>query len=77
MRLLRTLGPCVAALVAYVLCTTDARAIINQVDGTVVPVGGNMQACLDKSSIFNAMSNPAPGEGAGIVNARRDAEIRP
>lgn len=77
MRLLRTLGPCVAALVAYVLCTTDAHAIINQVDGTVVPVGGTMQACLDKSSVFNAATNPAPGEGAGIVNARRDAAIRP
>ncbi len=80
MRLLRTsLAPWIAALTtlaALIAFARPAQAIINQVDGTVVPVGGNMQSCLDKSSVMSG-ANPAPGEGPGIVDARRDAAIRP
>ena len=64
-----------AALVAL-LAASPAAAIINQVDGTVVPVSNRIQLCLDKSSVVSA-GNPAPGEGPGILNAIRDAAIRP
>ncbi|MDP3273745.1 MAG: MopE-related protein [Deltaproteobacteria bacterium] len=67
----------VAVVIVLGLLRADtAWAIINQVDGTVVPVTNNLQSCLDKSSVMSA-ANPAPGEGPGVLNAIRDAAIRP
>ena len=60
-----------SALVALALCLSpgQARAYISQVDGTVVPQTGNMQACLDR---------PVTGEAvAGSVDAVRDGRILP
>ena len=61
---------------AVTLLGAPAHAIINQVDGQIVPVSDRMQTCLDKSSTQSA-SNPAPGEGRGVLNAVADAAIAP
>jgi len=56
-------------LLALVLLPQGAQAYISQVDGTVVPQTGRMQACLDRSGT---------GESAvGAVDAIEDAAILP
>ena len=55
------------ALLAVVLGTPVAHAIVNQSDGTIIPVGAGLQSCLDKSPTFNAATNPAPGEGTTVT----------
>ncbi|MEI8258815.1 MAG: DUF4114 domain-containing protein, partial [Deltaproteobacteria bacterium] len=50
-----------------------AQAIVNQVDGTIVPVTTRMQQCLDMPTA----QVPVPGEGPGLMNAVRDAATRP
>jgi hypothetical protein len=70
-----SLLPIAAALVATLAMPRTAHAIINQVDGTIVPVTNRLQQCLDKPSAASA-ANPAPGDGPGI-DAIRDAGIYP
>ena len=66
-----------AALAAMIVaCPDTAHAIINQVDGTIVPVSNRLQLCLDKPSTASG-TNPAPGDGPGSINAIRDASIYP
>ncbi len=55
----------VAVAVAVVLACPSARAVVNQVDGTVVPETARMQACLDNN------------EGVGVMSAIFDADIAP
>jgi hypothetical protein len=62
----------IAALGAL-LFAVPAHAIINQVDGTIVPVTTRLQSCLDKSPT----QMPVGGEGPGVLNAIRGAAIRP
>ncbi|MDP3277387.1 MAG: MopE-related protein [Deltaproteobacteria bacterium] len=54
----------------------SARAIVNQVDGSIVPQSVRLQSCLDKSQTLSG-ANPAPGEGAGVLDAVRDASTFP
>ncbi|HJL39135.1 MAG TPA: DUF4114 domain-containing protein, partial [Polyangiaceae bacterium LLY-WYZ-15_(1-7)] len=57
------------AAMALALLGGDARAYINQVDGTVVPELDRLQQCLDR---------PGSGEGvAGAVDAIADAAVLP
>jgi len=70
------IGSVVAAFVAAALGAGDAHAIINQVDGQIVPIDILLQACLNKDSTPSA-SNPAPGEGRGVLSAVADAAITP
>jgi hypothetical protein len=70
------IGSIVAAFVATALAAGDAQAIINQVDGQIVPTDILLQACLNKDSTPSP-SNPAPGEGRGVLNAVADAAISP
>lgn len=58
------------------IAPTSAFAIVNQVDGTIVPQTTRLQSCLDKSQML-ILGNPAPGEGAGILDAVRDASTFP
>jgi hypothetical protein len=68
------LAPVVA--LAAAIFGRDATAIINQVDGTIVPTDVALQSCLDKASTPSA-ANPAPGEGLRVLNAVADAAISP
>ncbi len=65
-----------ATLVAAALAATDARAIINQVDGQIVPTDLALQSCLNKAATPSA-SNPAPGEGVGLLDSVADAATSP
>ena len=65
---------CVAA--CALLLPATAHAIINQVDGQIVPQTDALQSCLDKDSAPGP-SNPAPGEGRGVLDAVRAAAITP
>ncbi|MEZ4406666.1 MAG: hypothetical protein R3A52_09335 [Polyangiales bacterium] len=58
------------------LFSAPAWAIINQVDGTVVPDSDTLQTCLNKSNVAST-SNPAPGEGNGVLNAVAAAAVTP
>ena len=60
----------------HILTPTNAHAIVNQVDGQIVPQTTNLQSCLDKSSALFP-GNPAPGEGPGVLDAVRDASTFP
>ncbi len=65
-------------LVAASLALTarDAQAIINQVDGQIVPTDLALQSCLNKASLAST-SNPAPGEGTGVLDSVADAAVSP
>nr|MDQ3037047.1 DUF4114 domain-containing protein [Myxococcota bacterium] len=57
------------ALALALTITSDARAYINQADGVVVPLTGNLQACLDR---------PVSGEMTpGAVDAIAEAAVLP
>ncbi len=63
---------------AAMLAAGSADAIINQVDGTIVPQSDRLQSCLDKRADSPAtVANPAPGEGPGVLNAITNAAITP
>ncbi len=65
----RSLSFFALSLTALSLTSSPSRAYINQVDGTVVPQTGRMQACLDR---------PGTGETTpGAVDAIADAEVLP
>ena len=48
--------------------TTDVSAYVNQSDGTVVPVSGRLQMCLDR---------PVSGDGPGVLDETADARVLP
>jgi hypothetical protein len=56
-----------------------ALGIVNQSDGTIIPRNGSLQTCLDKSPVYNAATNPAPGEGTMPFRIRdvQDARTQP
>ncbi|MFK8003673.1 MAG: MopE-related protein [Polyangiales bacterium] len=56
------------AAAALALIPLSAHAYISQVDGTVLPAGANMQACLNRA---------VTGEGNSGVNAQSDAAVLP
>jgi len=64
------------ATVALFGAPRDGWAIINQVDGTIVPQEVVLQSCLNKNAT-SSPQNPAPGEGPGVLNAVNDAAITP
>ncbi|NOY93822.1 MAG: DUF4114 domain-containing protein, partial [Deltaproteobacteria bacterium] len=65
----RNLARLAAFAFLLALAPEPAQAYISQVDGTVIPQTGNMQACLDR---------PITGEAApGSVNAIADGRILP
>lgn len=68
------LGVMVAAAAA--LQTRRAEAIINQVDGEIVPQTDVLQTCLNKNATPST-TNPAPGEGPNVLNAVTNAAITP
>ncbi len=62
----------------FALFTSPALAIINQVDGVIVPQTDALQTCLDKrADLVPTAGNPAPGEGPGVLNAVANAAITP
>jgi hypothetical protein len=74
----QTIRPVLIAMLtlASVLTTHNADAIINQVDGQIVPTDLALQSCLNKGSTPST-ANPAPGEGLGVLNSVADAAISP
>ena len=69
----------IGATLVVALIARPARSIVNQSDGTVIPVGSGLGSCLDKSGTFNASTNPAPGEGTSParLNPVQDAATQP
>ena len=68
----------VALFGVFALFGAPAQAIINQVDGVIVPQETALQTCLDKrADLIPTASNPAPGEGPGVLNAVANAAITP
>lgn len=66
-------------VITLLLATRPVHAIVNQSDGTIVPVGTSLQSCLDKSRTYDPVTNPAPGDGTMPfrINAVQDARTQP
>lgn len=63
---------------ALLLLGLPAHAIINQVDGVIVPQTEALQTCLDKrADTVATVDNPAPGEGMGVLDAETNAAVTP
>jgi hypothetical protein len=61
--------PFFSVVAVFVARDGTAHAYISQVDGTVVPESGRMQACLDRAGTGETM--------AGALNAVEDAQVLP